>query len=171
MSADKKTTYLVTGASRGKTHLSSMIPSSPSACLNASPGIGKGLVTSYLFRSNVLVIAAVRDSKSTASQALYSLPAGPGSSIIVVQIDSSSEVDARGAVESLQSNHNVTALDVVIANAGIFKNHGPVQGVKPEVLREHFEVNAMGKSKDSPIFFPPSGRRNERAEPIIIFHV
>ncbi|KAK3063137.1 hypothetical protein LTS18_002658, partial [Coniosporium uncinatum] len=90
------TTYLITGANRG---------------------IGRGLATAYLLRPNSTVIAAVRDPEKSTSKDLANLPTAQGSKLITVKIDSTSESDPAEAVKSL-SEHSVSHLDVVIANAG-----------------------------------------------------
>ncbi|KAJ9602530.1 hypothetical protein H2200_013073 [Cladophialophora chaetospira] len=85
----------------------------------ASRGIGKGLLSTYLLRSNHTVIAGLRDPSSPSSQDLDTLPKGEDSRVILVKIDSSSETDARAAVETLKSEHGISKLDIVVANAGI----------------------------------------------------
>ncbi|MCJ1367578.1 hypothetical protein MMC16_006712 [Acarospora aff. strigata] len=107
-------------------------------------GIGKGLVSTYLGRPNSIVVAGVRDPSSSAAKELSSLPAGHGSSVIVVKIDSGSESDAAAAVQELKSTHHITKLDTVIANAGISTSYAPIADVPPAVLQEHVTVNAVG---------------------------
>lgn len=116
-------TYLVTGANRG---------------------IGLGLTTSLLARSNVIVIATVRDLSSSSSKALSSLPTGPSSKLIVVEIDSASPTDAFDAASTLQTQHGISKLDVVIANAGISKYYGPATTTPLSEVRDHYEVNVLG---------------------------
>ncbi|PYH89975.1 hypothetical protein BO71DRAFT_434263 [Aspergillus ellipticus CBS 707.79] len=70
-------------------------------------------------RPHTTVVAAVRDPSSPTSQALQSLPTGPSSRVIVVKIDSTSPEDPAAAVATLQAEHGIAQLDVVIANAGI----------------------------------------------------
>jgi len=117
------TTYLITGANRG---------------------LGQALLATYLARPNTTVIAAVRDPSHESAKALSNLPKGEFSKLIVVKIDSASEPDALAAVKTLQAEHNITVLDVVIANAGISKIYPIVAEVKAEDLREHFNVNVVG---------------------------
>ena len=90
------------------------------------------------------MIAGVRDPTSTSSKALESLPHGEGSKVILVKIESISETDAKAAVELLKSKHQITKLDVVIANAGISNYYGKV-GVTPlKEFTEHYQVNTLG---------------------------
>jgi norsolorinic acid ketoreductase len=109
-----------------------------------SPGLGKGLVQSYLSRPNHIVIAAVRDPAKPDSQALKSLPVSSDSKLITVKIDSSSDTDAKEAIQSLQSTHAINKLDVVIANAGICEFHGSAFQASIQSLRDHLNVNTVG---------------------------
>ncbi|KAF2177065.1 NAD(P)-binding protein [Zopfia rhizophila CBS 207.26] len=88
-------------------------------------GIGKGLVTTYLATPNTTVIATVRDPAHPTAQSLSSLPKASGSSLIIVRLDVSSAESITGAIETLKSTHGITALDVVIGNAGIADLTGP----------------------------------------------
>lgn len=117
------TIYLITGASRG---------------------IGRGLAEKFLSRSNTTVIAAVREPAGASSQSLQFLPKGESSRLVVVKVDSKSSTDPAAAVETLQREHGIDHLDVVIANAGISEDFSPVHGVSIPVLREHIEVNGYG---------------------------
>jgi norsolorinic acid ketoreductase len=115
-------TYLITGANRG---------------------IGKGFTSTLLQRPNTTVIAAVRDvAKSTST--LESLPKASGSKLIIIKLDSSSEADPKNAVAQLQSEHGITALDIVIANAGIAHSGTTVANTTSDALRDHFAVNTIG---------------------------
>jgi norsolorinic acid ketoreductase len=123
MATQTPTTYLITGASRG---------------------LGRGLVAAYLARPNNTVIAAVRDLTSPPSKSLQELPKGTSTSLIVVKIDSLSETDPQDAVAQLKSEHNITTLDVVIANAGIAKIFPLVSDSKVEDYLEHYRTNVIG---------------------------
>lgn len=115
------------------------------ACVNnAGIGIGKGLTASYLSRPNTTAIAAVRDPESSSAKTLQDLPKGERSNLIVVKIDSSSPTDAKKAVSLLQSKHNIDALDIVIANAGICQIWPQVHEANIDHMREHLEVNVLG---------------------------
>lgn len=112
-----------------------------------STGIGLGLVEVYLGRPNTTVIAAVRNPSDIASLAsLQKLKAGANSKLIIVKIDSTSPSDADEAVRLLETEHGITAVDTVIANAGICTTSGlgPVAQTALAELRSHFEVNAIG---------------------------
>ncbi|KNG52603.1 short-chain dehydrogenase [Stemphylium lycopersici] len=115
-------TYLITGANRG---------------------IGKGLTSTLLQRPNTTVVAAVRDvAKSTST--LEVLAKASGSKLIIVKLDSSSEADPKNAVAQLQSEHGITSLDIVIANAGIAHSGSTIVTTSSEALRDHFAVNTIG---------------------------
>ncbi|KZP03547.1 aflatoxin biosynthesis ketoreductase-like protein nor-1, partial [Athelia psychrophila] len=75
---------------------------------------------------------------------LKSLPVGASSKLILVKIDSLSEIDAADAVKLLQAEHGITALDVVIANSGIGNYLGPAVTTPLHEMRAHFEVNTLG---------------------------
>lgn len=117
-----QTTYLVTGANRG---------------------IGKGFVQSFLSRPSTTVIAAVRDPSHQTTLALNDLPKGAGSKLIVVKLDSSSATDAQEAVATLQKEHGIDALDVVIANAGISIGGTSIRKTTAANTQEHFNVNTI----------------------------
>ncbi|KIA75631.1 ketoreductase [Aspergillus ustus] len=116
----RKTTYLVTGASRG---------------------LGKGLVATFLLRPGSTVIAGVRNP-TTQRGPLDELPVAEDSSLIVVKLDCASKTDALDAVRTLQTEHGIAHLDVVIANAAIAANYGPASTMPLEYLEEHMQVNA-----------------------------
>jgi norsolorinic acid ketoreductase len=105
-------------------------------------GIGLGLVEHYLSLSNNTIIAAVRNP-STASS-LKTLKPGPGSSLMVVQIDSASRTDAASAVDLLKSKHKISHIDVVIANAGVGKYWGAALTTPISEFEDHFQVNVTG---------------------------
>lgn len=115
-------TYLVTGANRG---------------------IGEGLVSTLLLLSQTTVIAAVRDIPSS-SKTLNALPASEGSKLIIVKIDAKSDTDASTAASELKSKHNITKIDVLIANAGLLHSIVPATETSNDALREHLEVNTIG---------------------------
>ncbi|KAF2825875.1 short-chain dehydrogenase [Ophiobolus disseminans] len=115
-------TYLITGANRG---------------------IGEGLTSTLLQRPNTTIIAAVRDVAKSKS-ALGSLPKGSGSKLILVKLDSASESDPKEAIAQLQSEHGITSLDIVIANAGIGHSGTTIANTTVEALRDHINVNTIG---------------------------
>ena len=99
---------------------------------------------SYLNRPDNIVVAAVRDPAYPTSKTLRELSKASSSSLIIVKIDNASETDAADAVAELQTNHNVTSIDVVIANAGIARVFPRVEEAQTSDLLEHFRVNAIG---------------------------
>ncbi|KAL3458186.1 hypothetical protein BJX64DRAFT_228447 [Aspergillus heterothallicus] len=116
----RKTIYLVTGASRG---------------------LGKGLVAAFLLRPHSTVIAGVRNP-ATQRASLDELPVADSSTLIIVQLDCASKTDALDAVRTLQADHGISHLDVVIANAAIAANYGPASTMPLEYLEQHIQVNA-----------------------------
>ncbi|KAK0706003.1 short chain dehydrogenase [Lasiosphaeria miniovina] len=117
-----QTTYLITGANRG---------------------IGKGFVSTLLSRPSTTVIAAVRDPSHATSRALSDLPKAAGSKLITVKLDSSVTSAAADAVATLKKNHDITAIDVVVANAGIAAGGAPIRETTSANAIEHFNVNTI----------------------------
>ncbi|KAF2027445.1 aflatoxin biosynthesis ketoreductase nor-1 [Setomelanomma holmii] len=115
-------TYLVTGANRG---------------------IGKGFIQALLQRPNSTVIAAVRDI-AKATPILNELPKATSSKLIIIKLDFSIESDPKDAIAKLQSGHNITSLDVVIANAGIAHSGTKVVDSSADAIRDHFNINTIG---------------------------
>ena len=91
------------------------------------------------------MVAAVRNPAGKDAQDLKTLSKGEGSQLLLVKIESTSETDAVAAVRSVQSQ-GVSHLDVVIANAGIFKTEAfrEVARMKTSDLLEHVDVNVNG---------------------------
>jgi len=91
------------------------------------------------------VLAAVRNPSGKEAQDLKSFPRREGSQLLLIKIESTSETDAVEAVKSIQSQ-GVSHLDVVIANAGIFKTEAflEVARMKTSDLIEHVDVNVNG---------------------------
>ena len=140
-----KTTLLVTGGNRGRSLSSYAYPETPVPLANLLyVGLGKGLIQHYLAQPNYTCIVGVRDPNHATSKGLFNLPRGDGSSIIVVKIESTSETDAASAVKELDSSYGITALDIVVANAGISKIFPPVSEAKIPDILEHFNINVIG---------------------------
>ena len=101
--------------------------------------VGLAIVEAYLKQSDITVIAAVRDPSSAV--ALQAIKPTGSNKLVIVQIRSGPNDDAKKAAQELQQKYNITAVDVVIANAAI--RSGPeakVGDVDFDILREHFEV-------------------------------
>jgi norsolorinic acid ketoreductase len=98
----------------------------------------------YLSRPNHIAIAGVQDPENISSESLNSLPTGSGSKLIVVKIDSGSETDAKSAIALLQSSHQVSHLDFVLANAAIENFWGKIVDITIESMLEHYKVNTIG---------------------------
>ncbi|KAF4501983.1 Short-chain dehydrogenase reductase SDR [Fusarium agapanthi] len=120
--------------------------SSPSTVLitGGNRGIGKGLVKTFLARPSLTIIVGVRDPSHPTSKALQDLPVGKGSKLITVKLDSSVPSDAAAAVATLKGEHGISALDIVIANAGIASDGGLVRDITVDNIKKHFEVNTIG---------------------------
>lgn len=109
----------------------------------ANRGIGKGLLERFLAKPNHIVIAANRDPEHATSKALFTLPTGTNSRLIVVKVDASSGTDAFEAVKQLVAQ-GINHIDVVIANAGISNVFPKVEDLKMSDLQAHLTANVFG---------------------------
>ena len=109
----------------------------------AARGLGLGLVTVLLQRPNTTVIAATRDPTSNNSKGLHSLAHASGSRVILVKIDSESDVDPKAAIDNLQNQHSIDHIDVVIANAAIGAAPAPTASASVDDFRKNYQVNAF----------------------------
>lgn len=100
-------------------------------------------MSTYLLRPEHTVVAGLRDPTNNSSKELQNLPCGPNSEVILVKIDSTSQTDAKTAVGILQSEHKITKVDVVIANAGISSYFGKAAITPAEEMSNHFAVNTV----------------------------
>jgi norsolorinic acid ketoreductase len=87
------------------------------------------------------VIGAARNPRTAT--ALEALPTGEGSSLVLVKIDSVSETDPATAIENVKSQ-GITAIDIVVANAGISQVFPPVHEAEISDLLDHLQVNVFG---------------------------
>jgi norsolorinic acid ketoreductase len=110
----------------------------------ANRGIGFGLVTLYLSRPSTTVIATVRDPATPSSKALQCLPRASASRLIVINLDLESTESISTGSQSLTVEHNIHALDVVIANAGIAGTTPPLLSCTTADLQMYIDVNAFG---------------------------
>jgi norsolorinic acid ketoreductase len=122
------------------------IMSSPSTVLvtGSNKGIGRALLALYLARPNTTAIALVRDPSHSTSQSLPSLPKGKDCKLIVLQYDASIPESAKSAISILESSHNITHLDLVVANSGILGRHGPSTTASQEDFLDPFITNTLG---------------------------
>jgi norsolorinic acid ketoreductase len=108
-------------------------------------GLGRGFVEKYLSRPNTTVVAAARNPNGQDAQDLANISKAEGSKLITVKIDSTSETDAANAISAIKGQ-GITHLDVVIANAGIFRSEAflEISVAKTSDLIEHVDVNVNG---------------------------
>ncbi|WVQ81966.1 hypothetical protein IAT38_004093 [Cryptococcus sp. DSM 104549] len=99
----------------------------------ANRGIGLGLAKVYL-QNGWTVVAAVRDPSKLELEG----------KVIPVKIDASSVTDAKEAVEELKTKHNITHLDVVIANAGIAEGVDNVENIDVAIFDKVQATNVRG---------------------------
>lgn len=109
----------------------------------ANRGLGKGLLDIYVAKPDHTVIAAVRDPSHATAKSLADLPTGPGSRVLVVKADASSESDALAAVKDIEKQ-GIDHLDIVIANAGVAYIFPKVSELKIVDLEAHIVPNVYG---------------------------
>ncbi|KAL7935819.1 hypothetical protein V8C35DRAFT_333631 [Trichoderma chlorosporum] len=121
MTASKKTVILITGANRG---------------------IGLELTKKFLSRDNTVVIAAVRNPENTSStKSLSELVHGIESSLRIIKIDSLDNSSAASGIASISDS--IDHLDLVIANAGVLNQYGPVSEMSLDEIPAHVAVNTV----------------------------
>ena len=109
-------------------------------------GLGRLLLSSYLQRPNLTVIAAVRNPSHPTSQSLLTLPVHPSGTtrLIVVKLDLNVPTDPAAAVQELAEKHNIDTIDVVIANASVGWAWPRVREAEVDDIRAHMETNVFG---------------------------
>ncbi|OTB00905.1 hypothetical protein M426DRAFT_65010 [Hypoxylon sp. CI-4A] len=117
----------------------------PTVVLITGPnrGIGNGLLKLYLARPNHTVIAANRDPDHPSSKALYDIPRGESTSLLIVKIDSTVRTDPSDAVKTLKSK-GIDHIDILIANAAIALSWPKVRDADTDEIQEHVVVNIYG---------------------------
>ncbi|KAL2176878.1 uncharacterized protein P884DRAFT_285490 [Thermothelomyces heterothallicus CBS 202.75] len=145
------TVYLITGANRG---------------------IGLAVTTLLLSRPHTTVIATSRNPSASLEPA--SFPEGkihPTSRLVPVLLDDGDDAAradparaSRTLAARLRDEHGVTALDVVIANAGGSTCAGNVLTADPDVMGRDFRVNAAGTARLFQAVWPLLESREERKE-------
>jgi NAD(P)-dependent dehydrogenase (short-subunit alcohol dehydrogenase family) len=106
-----------------------------------SKGIGKRLAEKYLERPNHVIVGSIRDDSQPEVAELKAAPLGPGSKLILVQIESTAFTDTAKALEVILKS-GIKHFDVVVANAGGSPHVQPLDVVAPEDMVSNFQVNA-----------------------------
>jgi norsolorinic acid ketoreductase len=101
-----------------------------------------GILEVLVARPNTAIVAAVRDVTS-ATKALSTVTVGEARKLIIVKIDSTSDIDPFVAVDELKSKHGITKVDVLLSNAGLLDIIAPVLKTPAEQVRKHFGVNTI----------------------------
>lgn len=107
-------------------------------------GIGKGLTEHFLSQRNTTVVAGLRNTLGADAITLNQLAIAEGSSLILAHIDSTSSSDAKTAVSILQSKHQISHIDIAIANAGICDALPPLAEMDVADLIRHIDTNTYG---------------------------
>ncbi|KAF2259789.1 NAD(P)-binding protein [Lojkania enalia] len=109
----------------------------------ANRGLGRALVEHYLALPNSFVAAGVRDPEHSTAKSLFDFPKGENSTLVTVKVEATSDTDAKEAVTTLQKEHSIDHLDVVISSAGICRL-SRLDEVDIADLLDHVNVNAVG---------------------------
>jgi norsolorinic acid ketoreductase len=118
-----QTTYLLTGANRG---------------------IGLGLASILLSRPHTTLIALVRDPSHPTSQSLASHPKADNTTLIILPYSATSADSALTTISTLRTDHHITHIDVVIANAGaMYGPRSPVESVSVQNITDSVAVNCV----------------------------
>ncbi|KAK8043464.1 NAD(P)-binding protein [Apiospora rasikravindrae] len=110
----------------------------------ASRGLGRGLAQRFLAKPDHVVIAANRAPSGAATATLQDLPQGEGSRLITVKLGSAVQADGIEAVKTLQQQHGIDSLDIVVANAGISEVYPVVAAMDASDLQRHITTNVLG---------------------------
>ncbi|KAJ4398041.1 hypothetical protein N0V91_010506 [Didymella pomorum] len=120
-----------------------MSPTTHVLITGASRGIGKGLVAAYLNSFNTTVVAAVRNIASADS--LRSLPKASGSRLVVININVASADSIKRGITSMELEHKIDSLDVVLANAGIAAVSPGLSEIDVGDIQPFLNINAYGQ--------------------------
>ena len=114
-------------------------------------GIGLGLVVVYLSGQIHNMIAVVRNPSHASIEALTRLVICPSSTLVILEIDNTMHSDATTAIKVLQSDHDISHVNTVIANTRICHvgAYGPVAIVQIQDVKAHVDIDAI----DMLIFF------------------
>ncbi|KAL2267228.1 hypothetical protein VTJ83DRAFT_4505 [Remersonia thermophila] len=147
------TVYLVTGANRAYSivilRTTQPLTQLATTRVAASPGIGLGIASLLLARPDTTVVATSRQppAPGDALSALAASPAvHPTSRLVRLELDVASPASLSTLAARLASEHAISALDVVISNAGAAAAGagGVLSAGLAERARRDWEVNAGG---------------------------
>lgn len=116
------------------------------ARLTSLPGIGAGLALALLRRPNNTVITTHRNASSIVNEGLNGLHPASGSKWIVQYYapDVNPESEAERMITELTSRHEITKIDVLIANLGAGTEFRSTLDTTPDSILNHFNTNALG---------------------------
>jgi norsolorinic acid ketoreductase len=64
--------------------------------------------------------------------------------LVIISLDIASETSVNDAIKTLKSEHSITSLSIVIANAGISAFYGTVVQTPVQSAIDHYNINAIG---------------------------
>ncbi|KZO92376.1 NAD(P)-binding protein [Calocera viscosa TUFC12733] len=107
----------------------------------ANRGIGLALVTQLVGREDTVIFAGTRSP--SAAKDLEALKSKYPGKVHIVKLTSGSKTDNDAAVATIKAIAG--RLDIVIANAGVSSSYDNSDDVSLDALREHFEINVVGR--------------------------
>lgn len=114
----------------------------------ANKGIGLGLFRTYLSRPNTTVVGIVRstDAANSLKAAGEAIPSGSESNYHVVILDFAKITAPEAALKDFHAATcgEIDEINTLICSAGHVTPADPTLTMKPEHLRECFEVNTIG---------------------------
>ncbi|KAL8303228.1 hypothetical protein RB597_005174 [Gaeumannomyces tritici] len=109
----------------------------------ANRGLGLELAQRYLAEPDHILIAAIRDPSPARTASLTSAPMGQGTRLVVVNYEAAVEKSPFDAVKSLEADHGIEHLDIVVANAALASEFPAIKDVKRGSMLEHYTVNVV----------------------------
>lgn len=88
-------------------------------------------------------MAAVR--KTASAESLQSFPKASGSRLVVIEVDLASVDTIKYGIASLETEHDIDSLDVVLANAGIAAVSPSLTEAGVSDIQPFLDVNAYGQ--------------------------
>ncbi|KAK0511426.1 hypothetical protein JMJ35_005999 [Cladonia borealis] len=86
--------------------------------------------------------AVVRNPSHASIEALTRLVIYPSSTLVILEIDNTMHSDVATAIKVLQSDHDISHVNAVIANTGICHvgAYGPVTIVQIQDVKAHVDI-------------------------------
>ena len=100
-------------------------------------------MAAYLGSPNATVIAAVRSAVS--AEPLKSLSVAAGSRLVIIEVNLASVETIKSGIASLETDHGIERLDIVVANAAMARESPPLIEATASDIQPFIDVNAFGQ--------------------------